>query len=461
MACIFSKGLYSFPSFISLLSDTVPNTFLILLSVGSSFLVPVDFDKADTFAFKSKDAYNNGDVLTVLYSTTHSFDATIDPADWTDITSNFDISTGNNSGYGEEFIESQEYEFNGLSGVGYVAFRYIGGATLGITTSMQIDDIRIADADDNTCEVVTAAPQFSEVSFVNASTQKSESSVTYSLEVEINRSDANVDTTVDVVLTSDNADAIGGYTTQTVVFPAGSDTVQTASITITNNDVVNDNVVLTFELQNLVGGANAVIVADAKDFTLTISDDDTVATGSLMISEIADPNDDAGARFIELYNSSDEDIELEGWSLRRYTNDKAEFTSSSVVTLEAFTLAAGSTYVLSENQSAFEAAYTSVVADMYIGSGGVSGSNGDDNIELLNPAGEVIDVFGVPGEDGSGTCHEFEDGRAVRNSDVAGPSPVFDPSQWTIKADSSVSDCVENSPVNTTDGIFTPGSHNE
>ena len=38
-------------------------------------------------------------------------------------------------------------------------------------------------------------------------------------------------------------------------------------------------------------------------------------------------------------------------------------------------------------------------------------SNGDDNIALVDPFGNLIDLFGVIGEDGSGTSHEFEDGR--------------------------------------------------
>ena len=52
-------------------------------------------------------------------------------------------------------------------------------------------------------------------------------------------------------------------------------------------------------------------------------------------------------------------------------------------------------------------------------SGGVADSNGDDNFQLLKN-GAVVDVFGRPGQDGSGTDHEFEDGQALRI--VPGPS---------------------------------------
>ena len=41
-------------------------------------------------------------------------------------------------------------------------------------------------------------------------------------------------------------------------------------------------------------------------------------------------------------------------------------------------------------------------------------SNGDDNIAIIDGSSDIIDLFGVSGEDGSNTCHEFEDGVALR-----------------------------------------------
>ena len=37
-------------------------------------------------------------------------------------------------------------------------------------------------------------------------------------------------------------------------------------------------------------------------------------------------------------------------------------------------------------------------------------SNGDDNMAILDASGVIVDMFGVAGEDGSGTGHEYEDG---------------------------------------------------
>ena len=49
------------------------------------------------------------------------------------------------------------------------------------------------------------------------------------------------------------------------------------------------------------------------------------------------------------------------------------------------------------------------------GGGGSADSNGDDDqIAIIDGASNVIDIFGMPGEDGSNTCHDFEDGIALR-----------------------------------------------
>jgi hypothetical protein len=42
--------------------------------------------------------------------------------------------------------------------------------------------------------------------------------------------------------------------------------------------------------------------------------------GQVIITELADPNAGAGARFVEIYNVSDSDVDLTGWELRRWTN---------------------------------------------------------------------------------------------------------------------------------------------
>lgn len=156
---------------------------------------------------------------------------------------------------------------------------------------------------------------------------------------------------------------------------------------------------------------------------------DEFTSTSILISEIADPENNSEARFIELYNTSNEPFSLKGWTLKRYTN--ASTTVSSLINLTNYTIEAESTLVIAPNASEFELTY-GFLPSLEVGSGSVADSNGDDNIELVDPFGTVMDVFGVIGEDGSGTNHEFEDGRAMRKLNIVQSNNTYTFSEWEI-----------------------------
>jgi len=175
---------------------------------------------------------------------------------------------------------------------------------------------------------------------------------------------------------------------------------------------------------------------------------------AVFISELADPNNDSGLRFVELYNNTDTDIDFSegnGWVLNKYTNASATVsqTLNLTGTIEShtcFIIATGAT------DADFETAY-GVAPDQFDGAvDNVAGSNGDDNIELVDQHGTVVDLFGVPGEDGSGTNHEFEDGRAVRLADVTTGNPTWAVNEWAIDSDAPSG----IGPVDAPDG-FDPG----
>ncbi|TDD99750.1 DUF5689 domain-containing protein [Flavobacterium cellulosilyticum] len=108
----------------------------------SYFIVPVDFTVANGFSFKTEDGYNDGDPLTVYYSTDYIPGNNVSQATLVNITHKFKISTGNTSSYAPAFISSGTYLIpTSLTGNGYFIFEYDG--TTGITTTMQIDDIVI------------------------------------------------------------------------------------------------------------------------------------------------------------------------------------------------------------------------------------------------------------------------------------------------------------------------------
>ncbi len=152
--------------------------------------------------------------------------------------------------------------------------------------------------------------------------------------------------------------------------------------------------------------------------------------GDVFITELADPNNEAGARFVELYNNGDSEVDLStGWQLQRATNGNPDWqTTAENLT---GTISAGGFYVVCANQSTFTSTF-GFAADQDIGTNGPADSNGDDQIRLLSPGTVVEDMFGVLGEDGSETDHEFENGRAERKSTVTTGDTTYTFAEWNI-----------------------------
>jgi hypothetical protein len=162
--------------------------------------------------------------------------------------------------------------------------------------------------------------------------------------------------------------------------------------------------------------------------------DEAPFESDLYISHLVDPSNDPTARFIQIFNPSPTaTVSLVPYSLRRWSNGYTYFTASTLVRLSG-SLAPKGTYTLCRSSSSFSAAYVnnsnfaSIGCDRAVGSGGVGDSNGDDQIQLLKND-VVIDTFGVPGQDGTGTNHDFENGQALRT--VPGPTKTYNASDWT------------------------------
>ena len=215
------------------------------------------------------------------------------------------------------------------------------------------------------------------------------------------------------------------------------------------------------------GSVTAVLYRENNDYQLiirTLNDMDMpnercvdsevlLTSDQIFISEIADPNNNAEARFIELYNAGNEQIQLDGWFILRYTN--ANVISGSEIDLSGIIIDSNSTLVFSPNAMEFESIY-GFPPDFELGTNSPADSNGDDNLVLLDPFGTVIDIFGLIGEDGSGTNHEFEDGKAERNINIVTANPVFRSSEWTIYNDTGGFETInlpQNAPEDYSPGI--------
>lgn len=176
----------------------------------------------------------------------------------------------------------------------------------------------------------------------------------------------------------------------------------------------------------------------------------TVSFGQVFITELADPNDNANARYIELYNAGDTSVDLNNWRIDKYTNASATVSQSLTLT---GTIASKGFYIIATGPEDLEIFNTwGVTPDQWDPAlNHVAGSNGDDNLELYDPTSTLIDQFGVPGEDGTGTNHEFEDGRAERKANVTSANSTWDVNEWTIDNDGGAGD----GPINVAG--FDPG----
>ena len=215
------------------------------------------------------------------------------------------------------------------------------------------------------------------------------------------------------------------------------------------------------------GSITGVLIRENNDYFLVIrSLEDIVFTNercvetvneftsnNIFISELADPNNDTGARFVELFNAGDEPLSLNGWSLQRYTNANIEVSAS--VDLSELSIDAQGFLVIAADAEEFESVY-GFAPDLEATGNGPANSNGDDNLSLVDPFETLIDIFGVVGEDGSGTNHEFEDGRALRKAEITQGSSIYNFDEWIIYNDTGDAGTI-NEPQNAPED-FTPGT---
>ncbi len=143
------------------------------------------------------------------------------------------------------------------------------------------------------------------------------------------------------------------------------------------------------------------------------------ARASLIVSELCDPRlNYLTDRFIEIYNTGNQAVDLTGWQLVAVGNTNDIFTwnlSGDIEPGEA--LVAGGTNPVDPFPIDFAGA-------------GWSGSNSTwngkvgDGAKLLDPTATIIDYVVVDGT-------RFENRDYVRNSDITEPSTVYLPDQWT------------------------------
>lgn len=165
--------------------------------------------------------------------------------------------------------------------------------------------------------------------------------------------------------------------------------------------------------------------------------------GELLISEIAFPYDGEEGKFIELFNSGDEEIDLAPYYLAFYNNTQKVNLMGSIEP--------GETFVFATDEASFFNCYS-----FYPDQSENLNDNwfdGTDAIYLLENTGKGPykrrDTYGVKNTDGSGTEWDYIRKHAVRNPNITEFQKNFEIDEWEISsAYYSFRD-------------VTPGSHND
>jgi hypothetical protein len=230
------------------------------------------------------------------------------------------------------------------------------------------------------------------------------------------------------------SDDCGATGTETVTFTAtdacGNFTTTTATFTIEDT-------------------ANPTMDVAASDSTVecdgTADPQSNTQDGGLLITAIADANDNTSCRFVEIHNSSLTAIDLSGYALQRWTNNNSSPSTVNNIDLSSIGTLGPSEYAWIANNADFASCY-GFAPNIVGGNGGPVDSNGDDQIAIIDGSSNIIDIFGVPGEDGTGTCHEFEDGIALRAELNVDPNAGnWNEAGWIVYSDgSSASGCTNH-----------------
>ena len=117
-------------------------------SVISWLILPridLDFSSNELLRFQTKDGFDNGGMLQVLYSTNYDNGEAPWKARWTKLEAV--ISKGSVSGYAKDWVNSGDINLNSLKGKIFIAFRYEGNdppaQVAKLTTTFRIDNIQI------------------------------------------------------------------------------------------------------------------------------------------------------------------------------------------------------------------------------------------------------------------------------------------------------------------------------
>merc|ERR1712176_361996 len=164
---------------------------------------------------------------------------------------------------------------------------------------------------------------------------------------------------------------------------------------------------------------------------------------NFIITEIIDPVNKPTHRYIEIYtpNCAGQVIIDDLWIVK-YRKDKTNPSYVNPINLKGLEIPDDGFMVFCATQEGN--AFYNGSCDFVTHDGSAADSDGRDNICIIRGSidtdFEILDIFGKIGEDGQGSNHNFQDGRAVRKPTSTTPTDEWNPNDWTITIPASNTD---------------------
>jgi hypothetical protein len=155
---------------------------------------------------------------------------------------------------------------------------------------------------------------------------------------------------------------------------------------------------------------------------------DILQKRTLFISEIVDPIDNIDGRYVELFNTDVEALDLgdQNYYLHTPTGSGQSIQLTGVIPPKSY-------YIISFTDAATFNGIYDINPDFETSIFTMSGGQDAYYISFANTEQSLMDVYGILDESGTaGTTWEFSGSRAYRNyPTVREANPVYDPTEWT------------------------------
>jgi len=223
-------------------------------------------------------------------------------------------------------------------------------------------------------------------------------------------------------------------------------------ISITSTGTLSGSPAIETPLNGVSVFSNLVHTAQGTNLTLTASSPgetsiisslfDIIDSPELFITEVADPDNEANARYVEIYNSGVTTIEFN--SVDYFIVRQANGSSINSIQLSG-SMPPKSYYTIALDGFSYDFSYgnsANLISGIITGTGNDAYFLSLDNTDNTSLKNSMVDIYGEIDVDGTGDPWEYEDSRAYRNNPtIKNANTTWTAAEWTVSStDQNTSD---------------------